>query len=217
MAITYPIDQWLADHWSRRDQNLHRDHVLRVLADSGFSEGVEVGTFRAEFAERILQRTAVKKLYCIDPYQSYNEYQDLINFFDLQSVFEEAQRRLAPYGDRYKFVRTTSDKCVNYWIDGSLDFAYIDGNHSYNYVLADLEMWWPKIKHGGMIIGDDAFDKLDDPNRDTNGDISIVWDYSRPNDLCMYGVTKAFVDFAQAKSVPVIFHDTQAFLIKTQH
>ena len=35
------------------------------------------------------------------------------------------------------------------------DFIYIDGNHSYDFVKADLEAWWPKLKSGGAICGDD--------------------------------------------------------------
>ena len=39
--------------------------------------------------------------------------------------------------------------------DGSVDLLYLDGNHSYNEVIKDLNAWLPKIKDGGSIIGDD--------------------------------------------------------------
>jgi Methyltransferase domain len=216
MPIVNPINQWLDHHWSLRNQNINRDHVLRVLSDAEYSGlAVEVGTFKAEFAERILQRTAIKTLYCIDPYASYDQYQDRMNHLDLQKVFEIAQQRLTPYGSRARFVRETSDNTSHYWLDSSLDFAYIDGNHSYSFVLSDLNLWWPKVKQGGMIVGDDAFDQLNDPTRNAAGDVPIVWDSSRPNDLSMYGVAKAFVDFAQSKAAQVQFYDNQVFLIKT--
>jgi predicted O-methyltransferase YrrM len=35
------------------------------------------------------------------------------------------------------------------------DVIHIDGAHDYASVLADLEAWWPVLKPGGILIGDD--------------------------------------------------------------
>jgi predicted O-methyltransferase YrrM len=35
------------------------------------------------------------------------------------------------------------------------DFVFIDASHAYADVKADIEAWWPKIKPGGTIAGDD--------------------------------------------------------------
>ena len=35
------------------------------------------------------------------------------------------------------------------------DVAHIDGGHDYAAVLADLKQWWPLLKPGGLLIGDD--------------------------------------------------------------
>jgi hypothetical protein len=39
--------------------------------------------------------------------------------------------------------------------DGELDFVYIDGNHTYEFVKADLECYAPKLRPGGYLAGDD--------------------------------------------------------------
>lgn len=39
--------------------------------------------------------------------------------------------------------------------DNSLDFVFIDGNHSYPAVRADIRNWWRKLKPGGWMAGDD--------------------------------------------------------------
>jgi predicted O-methyltransferase YrrM len=39
--------------------------------------------------------------------------------------------------------------------DEYFDFIYIDGNHSYDAVKDDLTKWYPKLKKGGLIAGDD--------------------------------------------------------------
>lgn len=37
----------------------------------------------------------------------------------------------------------------------SLDWVYIDGNHEYEHVIADLEVFYRKLKSGGILAGDD--------------------------------------------------------------
>lgn len=39
--------------------------------------------------------------------------------------------------------------------DESIDFMFIDGDHSTEAVLRDIEIWLPKVKKGGIIAGDD--------------------------------------------------------------
>lgn len=39
--------------------------------------------------------------------------------------------------------------------DGSLDFIFIDADHSYEGCKADIEAWRPKVRKGGMVTGHD--------------------------------------------------------------
>lgn len=39
--------------------------------------------------------------------------------------------------------------------DASLDFAFLDGDHSYEGLKKDIEAWLPKVKKGGIIAGHD--------------------------------------------------------------
>ncbi|HEY7311302.1 MAG TPA: class I SAM-dependent methyltransferase [Gemmataceae bacterium] len=39
--------------------------------------------------------------------------------------------------------------------DASVDFCFLDADHSYDSVLADIRLWLPKIKPGGILAGDD--------------------------------------------------------------
>ena len=36
-----------------------------------------------------------------------------------------------------------------------IDFLYVDADHSYDGVRADLEAWMPHVRSGGLIVGDD--------------------------------------------------------------
>jgi len=40
--------------------------------------------------------------------------------------------------------------------DLPLDVVFIDGDHSYDYVLADLSIWTPKVRSGGVVLLHDA-------------------------------------------------------------
>jgi len=55
-------------------------------------------------------------------------------------------------------IRALSEDVVDTFADGSLDFIYIDGNHAYEYVKRDIEIWWPKLKKGGLFSGHDYLD-----------------------------------------------------------
>ena len=42
-----------------------------------------------------------------------------------------------------------------HFCDRSIDLAFIDADHFYENVCADIQAWWPKIKIDGMIAGHD--------------------------------------------------------------
>jgi hypothetical protein len=45
--------------------------------------------------------------------------------------------------------------------DESLDFAFIDGNHSFEYVINDIAEWSKKVRVGGIISGHDYWNSID--------------------------------------------------------
>jgi hypothetical protein len=44
---------------------------------------------------------------------------------------------------------------VTQFKDGEVDFVYIDGDHGFDAVKADISAWWPKVKNGGILAGHD--------------------------------------------------------------
>ena len=160
---------------------------------------VEIGTHTGQFADHILNSSDDNSvLYCVDPYASYENYNDAINLTTGDATFTTAHAQLTcKYGEsRVTFVRKMSEDAVGD-IPDEIDFLYIDGNHSYSYVYRDLELYYPKVKSGGCIVGDDAVD-VDESARDANGDVLIVW-----SEGCYghYGVIKAFRDFCRNNNV----------------
>ena len=62
-------------------------------------------------------------------------------------------------------VRKKSSDAVEMFEDNSIDFLFVDGNHEYEYVLEDLRNYYPKVKPGGIICGDDYFMSAKDNGR----------------------------------------------------
>ncbi len=58
-------------------------------------------------------------------------------------------------GENIIVMITDSFSASKSFADESLDFCFIDGDHSYNSVFSDLSFWWPKIKPGGVLAGHD--------------------------------------------------------------
>jgi hypothetical protein len=46
-------------------------------------------------------------------------------------------------------------QAVTKFADNSLDFVYLDGNHTYDFVKQDLNAWYNKVKVGGILAGHD--------------------------------------------------------------
>jgi hypothetical protein len=63
------------------------------------------------------------------------------------------------------------------WWDQPIDYLYVDADHSYESVLADLLAWVPHVKPGGLILGDDY-------GSDMYPGVLTAWDEFE----CLYGL-----------------------------
>ena len=210
------IDDLFLDGWKKViigdyfPKNMKRHDLVKSIV-SKIDNGVivEIGTHTGNFADHILSNTT-SKLYCIDPYVSYDEYDDAINNYTGDTLYNNTKQSLiSKYGDRVIFIRKFSELAVND-IPDEIDFLYIDGNHRYSYVYKDLELFYTKIKTGGFIVGDDAVD-IDDSKRNENGDVLITW---FPDCYGNYGVIKAFREFSSKKFISGEIIGDQYMLIK---
>ena len=114
--------------------------------------GVEIGVCRGINAKSLLECLNPSRLYLIDPYSQYKNENAVLNY---EPWMEEMLERVSPWKDRVTFIRKTSEDAAPE-IPENLDFVYIDGNHLYPYTLKDLELYYPKVKKGGVIGGHDA-------------------------------------------------------------
>lgn len=119
-------------------------------------EAVEVGTHRGEFARILLHDWRGKHLSCIDPWAIPPGYEKQSKtLWGDGDAYNEAKRRLAPHKNKVSLIRKLSSEACSDFLDKSLDFVYLDGNHEPPYVEEDIRLWWPKIGRDGILAGHD--------------------------------------------------------------
>lgn len=131
-----------------------RDDLPQFFVDSGFKVGAEIGVYKGEFSEKFCK--AGLKLYAIDPWRVYKDYNHPRGQQRLDFQYEHTKRVLAPYPN-CEVIRKTSMEAVEDFEDESLDFVYIDANHEFRYIAEDLYEWTKKVRRGGIVSGHDYF------------------------------------------------------------
>ena len=147
-------------------------------------QAVEIGVAEGGFSFYLLDRWP-GTCYQIDPWVhlASKDYQDYCN----QDMVEQERRfalvieKSKQYQGRSRPMRMFSDAAVILFPDNFFDFVYIDANHKLEYIRQDIEMWWPKVKPGGIFAGHDYLDGVI-----TSGD---------------YGVKTAVNEFVQANNL----------------
>lgn len=136
-----------------------RDSMLQWLNELNFQVGVEIGVDEGDYSELICQTNQHMQVYGVDPYEPYPGSTDVIQDYEFANKYAEARRRLNPYPN-YTLLREYSTQALNKFADDSLDFVYIDANHSDPYVSEDIAGWSKKVKKGGIVSGDDYLEEI---------------------------------------------------------
>lgn len=169
----------IINHFSRRRE------LIQMLAERRIKWGVEVGTDHGKYAQQLLEGVPSLILDCVDPWLPYTEGEITHDQKEMDQIYEEVTRRLEPYlGERSTLLKLTSMKAVKHFEDNSLDFVFIDGNHSFDYVYEDIVEWTKKVKPGGIVCGHDY--KVDPVNN--YGVIEAVQKYTKENHIAPWFV-----------------------------
>ena len=120
----------------------------------------EIGVDEGKNTLNLLENFNIKKIYLIDPYTEYKDFLDSTphkTSKNMSSAYIEAANRLRKYKNKIVWIREFSEDAVNKI--PVCDFIYIDGNHAYDYVKKDIELYFKKVKKGGILAGHDIEEK----------------------------------------------------------
>jgi len=116
-------------------------HFAKMMFGRQLVIGAEIGVERAENALVILTEWGeVLKLFLIEKEISFEQ---------------RIRERLEGAEDRYSLILKPSIEASRDFQNSSLDFVYIDANHSSESCYQDIIAWYPKLKSGGIICGHD--------------------------------------------------------------
>lgn len=140
---------------------------MRLLKNRPHEIGAEVGVFRGDTSAGLLAALPdLRLLICVDPWVEDEDFKrhcpnkrGAVFNANWTRVRAQFMARMEPVKDRVRAMQMTSMEAAPLIGDRTLDFVFLDGNHGYEWVRQDAKVWWPKVKIGGLMIGDDYRNK----------------------------------------------------------
>jgi len=132
----------------------------KLYNKSGKAVAVEVGVFQGEFSEKNLKQWS-GQYFMVDAWSFRPSDPGDKNFADDRKNDENmkmAETRTEFAADRRHLVKALSTDAAAQFADASLDWIYLDALHTKEAVLQDLAAWYPKLRPGGLLSGDDYGD-----------------------------------------------------------
>ncbi len=126
--------------------------------------GAEIGVFRGGMSREILRTLPNCVLYLVDRWGPPKEGDSYLTTVDLQAfrTFANHQederlcRKLLEFaGPRAVYLKMELGQAALQVEDGSLDFIYLDADHSKRGTKRAWKRWEPKVKPGGIVAGHD--------------------------------------------------------------
>ena len=173
----------------------------RIVAAGDMRAVAEIGVYRGRFAASLLQHCpGIRRYYMIDPWRHLTDWNKPANKDDdaFARVHREAMERTDAWSATRVVLRGTTVEVIDRVPDETLDFAYIDGDHTLRGITIDLARVYPKLCTGGWIGGDDFAPSI--WQHDQAYEPTLVFPYA--------------VHFAEAAGVPIYALPHNQFLIQ---
>ncbi|CAE8634099.1 unnamed protein product, partial [Polarella glacialis] len=139
---------------------------LAHVAQSFFNKtglAAEIGVFMGNLADKNVRKWN-GRYYMVDvwgPRSGDSQDKNLPDAAWHKQNMKEAIRRTRHAGGRAWPIRGLSVDVAERFAEEALDWIYIDAEHTYGAVIADLDAWYPKVRWGGLLSGDDYGDAND--------------------------------------------------------
>jgi len=121
---------------------------------------VEVGVFKGLNAKKFLDGMNIEHAWLVDCWGHFENEPQTVSNHNIDKdpdfwkrTYEEVQALFQTYSN-VTIVKAWSEEAVDI-VPNDLDFVYLDADHTYDASLKDIELWFPKIKTGGWLMGDD--------------------------------------------------------------
>ena len=127
----------------------------QVLNATGAESLAEVGVWKGDFARHVLQQCgSIERYFMIDPWASLPDWNKPFNVDTqvFEDVYAEAMEKTAFASEKVVVLRGRTKEVIDEIPDESLDFVYIDGDHTLRGITIDLIKVFSKIKKAALFV-----------------------------------------------------------------
>jgi len=165
-----------------KDRQAVADEILKRIADVETPHVVEVGVEVGKLSATLLSRRPELVLFMVDSWKHHAQqtisYVETLDPSALKTIEEQVDRKRQAtvvaemFPGRAFIVHEDSVHAAARFKNASFDLVFIDGDHSFEGVLADVSAWRMKVARSGWIGGHDY--ENPNPDQDMSGVKSAV-------------------------------------------
>ena len=141
-------------HFSSKDRPIpwgssfryKRGLLAELFKEAGFTTGAEIGVRKGKFTRHLCKANPDLHMLCVDPWMPYGKFYSAER---QERIYNTCLKTLEGYN--VTIIRKASMDAVNDIPLESLDFVYIDGDHTFDHVMEDIIHWSQRVRSGGII------------------------------------------------------------------
>lgn len=140
-----------------------RAHLLASLVvEHDWRLGVELGVLNGRTFLYLLKTCPALHMVGVDIWQTWPDKEAFrerggrsYSSVDMEGTYIALKNKIALYGSRARLLRMKTADAAGHYGDKAFDFVFIDADHTYEGVRADIDAWLSKIRPGGWLMGHD--------------------------------------------------------------
>lgn len=144
------------DQWRQRKNC--RWHVIADLLDDP-RQGVELGVKEGRFSTYLMARFPLLFMHGVDRCEAQaltaREGFETYEEWDWDDILSQLEYNTREFNARWMLHELDTNAAAQRFNAGSVDFVFIDAEHTYEGVSGDIKAWSGKVKPGGLIAGHD--------------------------------------------------------------
>lgn len=136
--------------------------LAELATEHGWRLGVELGVLEGRTFLHLLKSCPDLTVIGVDIWEPRPEMEALreqggrsYSQYDMNALYGRLMKEKAEYGSRGVLLRMPTTAAAQWFPERIFDFCFLDGDHTYEGVKADIEAWLPKVKKGGWLMGHD--------------------------------------------------------------
>lgn len=147
-----PYSKWPSTPTLNREQ-----WIAGLVNQHGWTTGAELGVWQGRTFLFVLETCPQLTLIGVDLWEAQpdNDGPETWESWEHQQYEKDVRSKSEKFGSRAIIIKGWTTEAAKQVADNSLDFVFVDADHSTEAVRADIEAWSPKVKDTGWILGHD--------------------------------------------------------------